>query len=119
MQKNKTISLDLLTSESNPQQSFQSAAIINNRLEALKVLSNSLLYELEALKMNENVVKNGKIDLSGEVQRFEADLIRTALLRTGGRQRPAARLLSIKANTLNAKIKRLGIEPNNLTVNAE
>jgi DNA-binding NtrC family response regulator len=119
MQKNRTISLDLLTSESNPQQSFQSAAIINNRLEALKVLSNSLLYELEAMKMNEESVKNGKINLAGEVQRFEADLIRTALLRTGGRQRPAARLLSIKANTLNAKIKRLGIEPNNLIKNAD
>ncbi len=119
MQKNRTISLDFLTSESNPQHSFQSAAIVNNRLEALKVLSNSLLNELEALKMNENVVKNGKIDLMGEVQRFEADLIRTVLLRTGGRQRPAARLLGVKANTLNAKIKRLGIEPNNLNKNAD
>ena len=115
MQKDRTISLDLLTSESNPQHSTQSAAIVNNRLEALKVLSNSLLYELESLQMNENAAKRGKIDLSGEVHRFEADLIRTALLRTGGRQRPAARLLNVKVTTLNAKIKRLGIEPNNLS----
>lgn len=114
MQKNRIVSLDLLTSEINPQQSFQSAAIINNRLEALKVLSNSLLYELEALQMNEKAVKGGKIDLTGEVHRFEADLIRTALLRTGGRQRPAARLLNVKVTTLNAKIKRLGIEPHSV-----
>lgn len=117
MQKNRIVSLDLLTSEINPEQSFQSAAIVNNRLEALKVLSNSLLYELEALKMNEQAVKGGKIDLNGEVHRFEADLIRTALLRTGGRQRPAARLLNVKVTTLNAKIKRLGIEPLSLNGN--
>ncbi len=117
MQKNKIVSLDLLTSEINPQHSFQSAAIINNRLEALKVLSNSLLYELEALQMNEQAVKGGKIDLTGEVHRFEADLIRTALLRTGGRQRPAARLLNVKVTTLNAKIKRFGIEPHSLNGN--
>ncbi len=115
MQNNKTISLDLLTSESHPIHSSQSAAIINNRLEALKALSNSLLYELESLQMSENVGTGGKIDLSGEVHRFEADLIRTALLRTGGRQRPAARLLNVKVTTLNAKIKRLGIEPDNLS----
>lgn len=109
MQKNKTISLDLLTSEINPQHSIHSAAIINNRLEALKVLSNSLLYELEALKVDENTVKSGKIDLAAEVHRFEKDLIRTALSRTGGRQRPAARLLGVKVTTLHAKIKRFGI----------
>ena len=114
MQKNKVVSLDLLTSEINPQHSFQSAAIINNRLEALKVLSNSLLYELQALQVNEEVVKNGKIDLTDEVHRFEADLIRTALLRTGGRQRRAARLLNVKVTTLNAKIKRFGIETQSL-----
>lgn len=117
MQKNKIISLDLLTSEVNPQHSIQSAAIVNNRLEALKVLSNSLLNELEALKMNEQVIKGGKIDLTEEVHRFEADLIRTALLRTGGRQRRAARLLNVKVTTLNAKIKRLGIEPHSLNGN--
>ena len=117
MQKNKVVSLDLLTSEINPQHSFQSAAIINNRLEALKVLSNSLLYELQALQVNEESVKNGKIDLTDEVHRFEADLIRTALLRTGGRQRKAARLLNVKVTTLNAKIKRLGIEPQSINGN--
>lgn len=117
MQKDRTISLDLLTSESNSQYSTQSDAIVNNRLEALKVLSNSLLYELESLQKNENFGTGGKIDLSGEVHRFEADLIRTALFRTGGRQRPAARLLNVKVTTLNAKIKRLGIEPNNLSQN--
>ena len=111
MQKNRSVSLDLLTTEKNPQSS-QSAAVINNRLEALKVLSNSLLYELDALKMQETAVINGRIDLAAEVSRFEKDLIRTALSRTGGKQRPAARLLGVKVTTLHAKIKRYGIQAN-------
>jgi transcriptional regulator with GAF, ATPase, and Fis domain len=94
--------------------SSQSEAVVTNRLEALKVLSNSLLYEIEALQINENPTANRKIDLATEVQRFEMDLIRSALVRTGGKQRPAARLLNVKVTTLNAKIKRYGIEPGDL-----
>ena len=55
-------------------------------------------------------VTDGKIDLAFEVSRFEKDLIRTALSRTGGRQRPAARLLGVKVTTLHAKIKRYGLQ---------
>jgi transcriptional regulator with GAF, ATPase, and Fis domain len=40
------------------------------------------------------------------VKKFEADLIRAALVRTGGNQARAARLLGVKHTTLNAKIKR-------------
>jgi DNA-binding NtrC family response regulator len=57
-----------------------------------------------------------RIDLSEEVARYEADLIRCALLRTGGRQRAAARLLNVKISTLNAKIKRLGISVENIAL---
>ncbi len=92
----------------------QSPSLFNSLIKRFKVLSNSLLYELQALQVNEEVVKNGNIDLTDEVHRFEADLIRTALLRTGGRQRRAARLLNVKVTTLNAKIKRFGIEPQSL-----
>jgi DNA-binding NtrC family response regulator len=88
---------------------LQSAAVMENRLEALRVLSNSILREIESLKKAEDAVLPGKIDLYQEVERFEKDLIRCALLRTGGRQRQAARLLNIKVTTLNAKIKRYRI----------
>jgi DNA-binding NtrC family response regulator len=47
------------------------------------------------------------------VQRYESELIRQALQRTGGNQRRAAKLLGVKVTTLNCKIKRLGIQPNN------
>jgi len=86
------------------------------RLEALSVLSNSLLEEIQSLKREQNKYLNVKIDLSAEVQNYEISLIRCALMRTGGNQRRAARLLSIKVTTLNNKIKRLGICPNGLSL---
>jgi DNA-binding NtrC family response regulator len=98
-----------------------SSTAMNNRLEALKVLSQSLLREVEALKNNTKSeremieeVKDGKIDLEKEVQKYEVELIRCALVRTGGRQRRAAKLLNVKISTLNAKIKRYGIATSGL-----
>ena len=99
----------------------QSPSAMNNRLEALKVLSQSLLREVEALKNNnksENEVieqvREGKFDLDQEVKKYEVELIRCALVRTGGRQRRAAKLLNVKISTLNAKIKRFGIATSGL-----
>ncbi|MCA1638032.1 MAG: helix-turn-helix domain-containing protein [Acidobacteria bacterium] len=80
----------------------QSPAALGNHLEALKVLTLSILGEVEALKKEKNYVVQDKINFAEEVLLFEKDLIRCALLRTGGRQRQAARLLNIKATTLNA-----------------
>ena len=99
----------------------QSPSVMNNRLEALTVLSQSLMREVEALRDNTKSeteiigeVKDGKIDLEKEVQKFEVELIRCALVRTGGRQRRAAKLLNVKISTLNAKIKRYGITTSGL-----
>ncbi len=99
----------------------QSPLAMNNRLEALKVLSQSLLREVEALKNNNKSekevieqVREGKFDLDEEVKKYEVELIRCALVRTGGRQRRAAKLLNVKISTLNAKIKRFGIATSGL-----
>ncbi len=89
---------------------------VNNRLEALKTLSNSISGQIAAIQREERVAGQNRIDLAEEVNRYEADLIRCALFRTGGRQRQAARLLNVKVSTLNAKIKRLGISIENLSV---
>ena len=118
---------EIIKTESNNPNSYevdnqiQSSSAMNNRLEALKVLSQSLLREVEALKSNAKSesdmieeVKDGKIDLDREVQNYEVELIRCALVRTGGRQRRAARLLNVKISTLNAKIKRYGIATSGL-----
>jgi transcriptional regulator with GAF, ATPase, and Fis domain len=77
-------------------------------------LSNSLVREIEALRKGKTAVIPDKINLIEEVQRFEKELIRCALVRTGGRQRRAARLLNVKVTTLNAKIRRYGLDSSGL-----
>jgi DNA-binding NtrC family response regulator len=83
--------------------------VLNNKLEALRILATSILTELSTLKGERKVAVRKNVDLVGEVQRFEEDLIRSALTRTGGRQRKAAALLGIKPTTLHAKMKRYGM----------
>jgi DNA-binding NtrC family response regulator len=87
----------------------QPAAIIDNKLEALKMLASSMLTEVVALRENREIRIDAKLDLVEEVRRLEIDLIRCALIRTGGRQRQAARLLNVKPTTLHEKMKRYGI----------
>jgi DNA-binding NtrC family response regulator len=87
----------------------QPPAVMNNKLEALKVLANSILFEVASLEKNREIATQTMVDLAGQVQRFEVDLIRCALTRTGGRQRRAASLLGIKPTTLHAKMKRYGM----------
>jgi DNA-binding NtrC family response regulator len=85
-----------------------------NKIEALKVLMQVLLKEVEALGKASALESGLEINLDDEVRRYEADLIRCALIRTGGRQRRAARLLNTKVTTLNAKIKRYNLQTDEL-----
>ena len=84
-------------------------AVVNNKLEALHVLAASLLAEVISLEGNGDAVMQSKMDLSEEVRKFERDIIRCALVRTGGRLRRAATLLNIKPSTLHSKMKRYGL----------
>lgn len=89
----------------------------HNKIEALRTLTRALLKEIDALAEQSPLESSAQVNLSDEVHRFEADLIRCALIRTGGRQRRAARLLNTKVATLNAKIKRYNLNEDEL-VNA-
>lgn len=80
-----------------------------NRIDALKVLIRSLLDHLDDLTQPIESSEGTDLSLQAMVRRFEAELIRNALKRTGGKQRQAARLLGEKKTTLNAKILRYGI----------
>ncbi|MBV9215046.1 MAG: hypothetical protein JO053_02630 [Acidobacteria bacterium] len=84
-------------------------AVISNRLEALRVLADSLISEINGLSRNIGKEDDNGIDLAQEVQQFEISLIRSALVRTAGRQRKAAALLGIKPTTLHEKMKRYGM----------
>ncbi len=82
----------------------------NNRIEALKTVLLALMGEIDSLRVKAAPDGREGLNLSDEVRRYEADLIRCALIRTGGRQRQAARLLQTKVATLNAKVKRYGLD---------
>ena len=84
-------------------------AAFDNRIEALREMALLFLSELESLRSTRPSRSEGPGKLYDEVQRFEIDLIRSALERTGGNQVRAARLLGVKPTTLNAKLKRYKI----------
>jgi DNA-binding NtrC family response regulator len=86
----------------------------NPVVEALGVLTLALLREVDVLGQNSPTASDRGINLSDEVRRFEAQLIRSALIRTNGRMRAAARLLGMKVTTLHAKIKRHNIDSKEL-----
>jgi transcriptional regulator with GAF, ATPase, and Fis domain len=89
--------------------SANQSQMVDCRLAALRVLALTLLSEIEALESS-NSGDISQLNLQREVHRFETELIRNALVSTGGRQRRAAKLLGMKVTTLNTKIRRYQIE---------
>lgn len=83
--------------------------ISESRLNALRETALVLLAEVEALTNTQSPRANPSSSLLEEVKRFEIDLIRAALDKTGGNQTRAARLLGVRHTTLSAKIKRYKI----------
>src|SRR5260370_37931460 len=81
-------------------------ASLDNRIETLREIALTLLEKLESFQSARPERGEGGVKLCDEVQRFEIDLIRSALDRTGGNQVRAARPLGVKPTTLNAKLKR-------------
>lgn len=94
-------------------------ASLDKRIEALRETALTLLEKLESLQNARPARGEGRVKLCDEVQRFEIDLIRAALDRTGGNQVRAARLLGVKPTTLNAKLKRYKISSIGREVKAE
>jgi transcriptional regulator with GAF, ATPase, and Fis domain len=78
---------------------------------ALKELVIRLLREVQGMADVTPHNINAGLDFYDEVSRFETDLIRRALLQTGGHQVRAAKLLNLKVTTLNSKIKHYNISP--------
>ena len=77
----------------------------------LKELVLRLLCEVQCItEVNKLTIGDG-LDFYDEVSRFEIDLIKRALIQTGGHQVQAAKLLNLKVTTLNSKIKHYQINP--------
>jgi len=91
-----------------------------DRVQRVVDLAAALLSEAETLARDKAFTDEatrlrpldilGGIDFYAEVQRFETHLIKMALAETAGNQAKAARLLGIKATTLNSKIKLFNIQ---------
>jgi transcriptional regulator with GAF, ATPase, and Fis domain len=92
----------------------QNDRTLNGQVEVLKDLALALLREVETLRRTDPPDVRRGINFYEEIKRFEVDLIRRALARTGGHQTRAARLLGIKLTTLNHKIKRYNIDLDSL-----
>src|ERR1051325_5313227 len=69
------------------------------KLKTLKELTLALLQEVESFKGQGYLENRPNVNFADEVRRFETDLIRWALMRTGGHQRRAARLLNLKVRS--------------------
>jgi transcriptional regulator with GAF, ATPase, and Fis domain len=85
-------------------------ATLSNHVEVLKDLAQALIREIDRLRNTQLPDVERGINFYQEVERFEINLIRSALERTGGHQTRAARLLGVNVTTLNHKIKRYKIE---------
>lgn len=96
---------------------FDESPQLADRVQELKDLALILLKETQSLERETLLfrlsspqgpdrldIENG-IKLDDAVRQFESGIIQQALLITGGNQARAARLLGIKANTLNYKVK--------------
>lgn len=96
---------------------FDESPQLADRVQELKDLALVLLKETQSLERETLLsrltspggpdrldIENG-IKLDDAVRQFESGIIQQALLITGGNQARAARLLGIKANTLNYKVK--------------
>jgi DNA-binding NtrC family response regulator len=80
-------------------------------IATLKELVLRLLCEVQGIAEVNTLTIGDGLDFYDEVSRFEIDLIRRALLQTGGHQVHAAKLLNLKVTTLNSKIKHYNISP--------
>jgi len=84
------------------------------KVDQLVTLAKALANEIGTLKaelQNNSRSVDGGIDFYDEVERYEIELIRTALNQCGGNQTQAAKLLHLKSTTLHAKMKHYGLNP--------
>jgi transcriptional regulator with GAF, ATPase, and Fis domain len=80
-----------------------------HNISTLRELVLRLLCEVQSINDVSGLTMGSDFDFYHEVSRFEIDLIRRALLQTGGHQVRAAKLLNLKVTTLNSKIKHYNI----------
>lgn len=100
---------DVDTIGAAPQDEDDDLILGASNINGLRELTFQLLRKMESIgEVHTPDIESG-VDFYDEVSRFEVDLIKRALVRTGGHQRRAARLLNLRVTTLNSKIKHYNI----------
>jgi DNA-binding protein Fis len=79
--------------------------LASSLMREAQTLSRDRAFADESAKLQSIDLASG-IDFYDEVQRFETALIKLALEQSDGNQARAARLLGLRATTLNSKIKQ-------------
>lgn len=96
------------------------ASELEHRVQQLTLLAKALASEVETLQVELATDRNRDklldfdnqgIDFYQEIERYEIELIKSALNHCNGNQTKAARLLRMKSTTLNAKMKHYGLNP--------
>ena len=85
-------------------------AVLNVWIGSLKEMAQEILKGATVIEGILPRAGRSSFKLYDEMRRFEIDLIKQALLHTGGHQRRAAQLLGVKFTTLHSKIKRYKIQ---------
>ena len=97
------------TAGSTPEELSDELTLAGSNITSLRELTFKLLREVESIgEVHTPDIESG-VDFYEEVSRFEMDLIKRALVQTGGHQRRAARLLNLGVTTLNSKMKHYNI----------
>jgi DNA-binding NtrC family response regulator len=81
--------------------------LLDSKLANILSIISTLSAAVEELCSINVPLLNEEFDFYNEVERFESNLIKNALRITDGSQVKAAKLLNLKATTLNAKMKTL------------
>lgn len=97
-----------------PESEAHSKRTLHHRLEDIIHLAASLNDAVTDLTRSSLPPLTEDFDFYNEVRRFESSLIKGALRLTGGSQAKAAKLLKLKATTLNAKMKTLKLNSRGL-----
>ena len=107
---NKTINLRLAPADDRGDSRVRRLVdLASSLMREAQVLARDKAFADESAKLQSVDLGKG-IDFYNEVQRFETALIKLALEQAGGNQARAAKLLGLRATTLNSKIKSFNIE---------
>ena len=107
---NKTVNLRLAEADnSRDSRAHRLIDLASSVMREAQSLASDTVFTDESIRLHNMDVAAG-VDFYGEVQRFETALIKLALGQTQGNQARAAKLLGLRATTLNSKIKLYNIE---------